>query len=338
MAGIKDVAQSAGVSVATVSRALSGNGKVSAATRAKVQRAAEELGYVVSFNASSLASGRSRNIGVVVPTVGRWYFSTVLEGITNGLIEAGYDLTLYNTGGQDQHRRSVFGDLLLRKRLDAVITLTLKLQPHEVDQLASVGKPVVAIGGLIPAIDTIRVDDFNIASMATEHLIALGHSKIAYLGGSEEFEVDFKLASARQDGYEYALDQANLPVHPEWLLSADFTIQGGYQKVRNVMSAPRRQPTAVVCASDEMAFGAILAARDLGLDVPGDLSVIGIDGHELGELFGLTTIAQDARGQGAAAVRKVLQLLGERDVDPDPTRSFFPTEFVARTSTAAPRT
>lgn len=338
MAGIKDVAQSAGVSVATVSRALSGNGKVSAATRAKVQRAAEDLGYVVSFNASSLASGRSRNIGVVVPTVSRWYFSTVLEGITNGLIEAGYDLTLYNTGGQDQHRRSVFGDLLLRKRLDAVITLTLKLQPHEVQQLASVGKPVVAIGGLIPDIDTIRVDDFNLASMATEHLIALGHSEIAYLGGSEEFEVDFKLASARQDGYEFALDQANLPVRPEWLLSADFTIQGGYQKVRNVMSAPRSQPTAVVCASDEMAFGAILAARDLGLDVPGDLSVIGIDGHELGELFGLTTIAQDARGQGAAAVRKVLQLLGERELDPDPTESFFPTEFVARTSTAPPRT
>ncbi|GHD10686.1 LacI family DNA-binding transcriptional regulator [Zhihengliuella salsuginis] len=337
MAGIKDVALGAGVSVATVSRALSGNGKVSASTRAKVQRAAEELGYVVSFNASSLASGRSRNIGVVVPTVGRWFFSTVLEGITNELIEAGYDLTLYNTGGQDQHRESVFGDLLLRKRLDGVITLTLKLQPHEVQQLASVGKPVVAIGGLIPDIDTIRVDDFNLASMATEHLVGLGHREIAYLGGTEEFEVDFKLASARQDGYEYALDQANLPVRPEWLLTADFTIQGGYRKVRNVMAAPRRQPTAVVCASDEMAFGAILAARDLGLSVPGDLSVVGIDGHDLGELFGLTTIAQDARGQGASAVRKVLQLLGERELDRDPTRGFFPTEFVARTSTAAPR-
>ncbi|WBL19152.1 LacI family DNA-binding transcriptional regulator [Citricoccus sp. NR2] len=337
MAGIKDVAQAAGVSVATVSRALSGNGKVSEATRSKVRRAAEDLGYVVSFNASSLASGRSRNIGVVVPTVGRWFFSTVLEGITNELIEAGYDLTLYNTGGQDQHRESVFSDLLLRKRLDAVITLTLKLQPHEVQQLASVGKPVVAIGGLIPDIATVRVDDFNLAALATEHLISHGHRDIAYLGGTEEFEVDFKLASARQDGYEYALDQGSFPVNDEWLLTADFTIQGGYRKVRNLLASPRKQPTAVVCASDEMAFGAILAARDLGWKVPEDLSVVGIDGHDLGELFGLTTIAQDARGQGAAAVRKVLELLGERELERDPTEGFYPTEFVARSSTAAPR-
>lgn len=336
MASIKDVAERAGVSVATVSRALSGNGKVSGASRDRVRAAAEALGYVVSYNASSLASGRSRNIGLVVPTVGRWFFSTVLQGATSALIDAGYDLTLYNTGGEQRHRDSVFSELLLRKRLDGVITVTLKLEPAEIEQLASVRKPVVAIGGLIPQIDTIRVDDFNIAALATEHLISLGHREVSFLGGSEEFEVDFKLGSARGDGFEFAMDQAELPVRQEWLVTADFSTGGAYQKVRNVLSNPRRRPTAFVCASDEMAFGAILAARDLGLHVPGDVSVVGIDGHELGELFGLTTIAQNPGGQGAAAVGKLLSLLGEQEPGPDPTEGFYPTEFIARSSTAAP--
>ncbi|WP_309081264.1 LacI family DNA-binding transcriptional regulator [Zhihengliuella sp.] len=336
MAGIKDVAQRAGVSAATVSRALSGNGKVSPATRARVQQAAEELGYVVSFNASSLASGRSRNIGVVVPTVSRWFFSTVLEGIAGELISAGYDLTLYDTGGQEQHRVSVFSDLLLRKRLDAVITVTLKLSDNEVRQLASVDKPVVAIGGFIPEIATIRVDDFNTTALLTEHLIELGHTRIAFLGGSEEFDVDFKLTTARQDGFEYALDQANLEVRPEWLLAANFTTEGAYRKIRSLLSMPRERPTAVVCASDEMAFGALLAARDFGIDVPGDFSVVGMDGHDLSELFGLTTFSQDARSQGIWAVRKILELLGERELERDPTDGFYPTEFIARSTTAPP--
>lgn len=336
MASIKDVAERAGVSVATVSRALSGKGKVSEASRDRVRAAAEELGYVVSYNASSLASGRSRNIGLVVPTVGRWFFSTVLEGATGALIEAGYDLTLYNTGGQDRHRASVFSELLLRKRLDAVITVTLKPRPAELAQLLAVDKPVVAIGGLIPRIATIRVDDFNISALATEHLLSLGHRDIAFIGGSEEFEVDFKLGSAREDGFEFAMDQADAPVRREWLATADFTTSGAYQKVRNLLANPRHRPTAFVCASDEMAFGAILAARDLGLDVPANLSVVGIDGHELGELFGLTTIAQDPGRQGAVAVAKVLNLLDERGLPSDPTVGFFPTEFVARSSTAPP--
>lgn len=336
MAGIKDVAERAGVSVATVSRALSGKGKVSAVARAKVLKAAEELDFVPSYNASSLASGRSRNIGIVMPTVGRWFFSSLLEGATSELIDNGYDLTLYNTGGDNQHRASVFNDLLLRQRLDGVITVTLKLTAPEMNRLHAVKKPIVAIGGLLPGIATVRVDDFNIAALATEHLIRLGHRDIAFMGGSDEFQVDFKLVSAREDGFEYALDQADIPVRQEWLVNADFTIQGAYQKVRNLLSNPRHRPTAFVCASDEMAVGAILAARDLGLSVPGEFSVVGIDGHELGELFGLTTIAQQPRRQGAVAVRKLLSLLGEHELPVDPTEGFFPTEFVVRSSTAPP--
>ncbi|RAX46606.1 LacI family transcriptional regulator [Arthrobacter sp. AQ5-05] len=339
MASIKDVALRAGVSVATVSRALSGKGKVSAASREAVARAAKELGYVLSYNASSLASGRSRNIGIVVPTISRWYFANVLQGATQELNERGYDLTLYNTSGEQRHRDAVFQDLLMRQRLDAVITVTLKLTAPELHQLRLVGKPLVALGGLLPEVSTIRVDDFNIASLATEHLVSLGHTKIAFLGGADVFNVDFNLPAARLDGFEYALDQAEIAVNPQWLLDADFTTAGAYQKVRSLLSNPRGRPTALLCASDEMAFGAIMAARDLGLSLPGDFSVIGIDGHELGELYGLTTIAQHPGAQGEAAVARIMELLGE-DGHPDPPSpapdQFFPTEFVLRTSTAPP--
>ncbi|EMQ97754.1 LacI family DNA-binding transcriptional regulator [Paeniglutamicibacter gangotriensis] len=342
MASIKDVALRAGVSVATVSRALSGNGKVSVASRQAVQQAAKELGYVLSYNASSLASGRSRNIGIVMPTVSRWYYANVLQGATQELNERGYDLTLYNTSGEQRHRDAVFQDLLMRQRLDAVITVTLKLTAPELHQLRAVKKPLVALGGLLPEVDTIRVDDFNIASLATEHLISLGHTRLAFLGGADVFNVDFNLPAARLDGFEYALDQADLAVNPQWLLDSDFTMAGAYQKVRSLLSNPRGRPTALLCASDEMAFGAIMAARDLGLSLPGDFSVIGIDGHELGELFGLTTLAQFPAAQGEAAVARIMDLLGEGGADAasgtPPADDFFPTEFVLRTSTAPPAT
>ncbi|MFF5794365.1 LacI family DNA-binding transcriptional regulator [Paeniglutamicibacter sp. NPDC012692] len=339
MSSIKDVAQRAGVSVATVSRALSGNGKVSAASRDAVHQAAKELGYVLSYNASSLASGRSRNIGMVMPTVSRWYYANVLQGATQELNERGYDLTLYNTSGEQRHRDAVFQDLLMRQRLDAVITVTLKLTAPELHQLQAVNKPLVALGGLLPQVQTIRVDDFNISALATEHLISLGHRDIAFLGGSDEFNIDFRLPSARLDGFEYALDQAEIRVNPQWLLNADFTTAGAYQKIRSLLSNPRGRPTALLCASDEMAFGAIMAARDLGLNVPRDFSVVGIDGHELGDLFGLTTIAQHPHAQGEAAVRRIMELLGEEDTAPAGSApEFFPTEFVLRTSTAPPAT
>ena len=128
---------------------------------------------------------------------------------------------------------------------------------------------------------------------------------------------------------------ARLTVRPEWQISADFTIQGAYANARTLLGTSPERPTAVFAASDEMAIGTILAARDFGLRVPHDLSVIGIDGHELGEVFGLTTIDQDARGQGALAVRRLLARLdGAGDAAAPHTE--YPTRFVIRSSTAVP--
>ena len=302
-----------------------------------MQEAADELGFVISYNASSLASGRSRNVGIVMPSVGRWYFSQVLEGAASALIEAGYDLTLYNTNDGPGHRESVLKEMLRRKRLDAVITVALRLTEEELDQLRAVEKPIVAIGGPLPETPTVRVDEFSISALATGHLLSLGHRRIAHIGGGEELERDFRMGSTRQDGYLHAMAEAGIDVQPQWLASSGFSVADGRAAARQLLADPAARVTGIFCAADEIAVGAILAARDLGLRVPEDLSVIGIDDHELAEVFGLTTIRQDPAGQGAAAVEAVLALLQNRPLAPELLGGFHPTRFVVRASTAVPR-
>jgi DNA-binding LacI/PurR family transcriptional regulator len=336
MAGIQSVADRVGVSTATVSRALSGNGHVSAATRARVIAAAEELGYVVSSNASSLATGRTKNIGVVIPFLNRWFFSTVLEGAENALLSHGYDLTLYNLAGGGEQRRSVFEHFLLRKRVDAVIAISLELTAKELTGLLNINKPIVGVGGPLRGVRTLSIDDVEVARLATEHLLSLGHRKIAYIGGDNETEADFHLHTKRRVGYEAALEATGISADPELFRPADFTIQGGHAAAKQLFGNPRTRPTAVFAASDEMAIGAILAARDMGLNVPGDVSVIGIDGHDLSDFFGLTTIDQFPGQQGRLAVEILMDQLHPKRRSTGSLNTALPHELIVRSSTARP--
>ncbi|WP_022884641.1 LacI family DNA-binding transcriptional regulator [Glaciibacter superstes] len=336
MVGIDEVARLAGVSTATVSRALSGNGHVSPTTRVKVEAAAGELGYVVSSSASSLASGRMKNVGVVVPFLGRWYFSSVVEGAQQSLLRQGYDLTLYNLTGGGEERRSVFEHFLLRQRVDAVIAISLELTESEVARLHALGKPLVGVGGPIEGVRTLTIDDVAVARLATEHLLALGHSRIAHIGGNNAFDVDFHLPTNRRVGYEAALEAAGITVSPENFQPADFTIRGGYQAAKQLLGRPHDRPTAIFAASDEMAIGSILAARDLGLSVPRDVSVIGIDDHDLADFFGLSTVAQFPRGLGEKAVEILMDQLHPGKRDQEGLNTPMPFELIVRSSTARP--
>jgi LacI family repressor for deo operon, udp, cdd, tsx, nupC, and nupG len=334
--GINEVALLAGVSTATVSRALSGNGHVSASTKSRVKAAAFELGYVVSSNASSLATGRTKNIGVVIPFLNRWFFSSVVEGAEQSLLSHGYDLTLYNLSGSGDERRSVFEHFLLRKRVDAVIAVSLELSANEVASLLDMNKPIVGVGGPLPGVQTLSIDDVRVARLATEHLLSLGHRAIAHIGGNDDVELDFHLPTNRRVGYEAALGASGIPVDPELFAEADFTLQGGYRAAKQLLGNPRKRPTAVFAASDEMAIGTILAARDLGLNVPDDVSVIGVDDHELAEFFGLSTVAQYPAEQGRRAVEILMDQLHPARRTPAEN---FPLRFelIVRSSTSAPR-
>ncbi|WP_295787919.1 LacI family DNA-binding transcriptional regulator [uncultured Microbacterium sp.] len=332
MAGIDDVARAAGVSTATVSRALSGRGPVSTATRDRVLAAADRLGYVVSAAASSLATGRTRAVGVVVPFLDRWFFSTVLAGISDELVRRGFDITLYSVSSDPGERRRVFDDHLRRRRIDGVITIALELDAEESTSLRGLGVPIVAIAGPNPLLTTLTVDDLAVGRLATEHLLRLGHRRIAHIGADATTGAASTVPGLRRRGFVDSL--AEVGVAEARVEPADFTIEGGSLAATRLLRE-REAPTALFAASDEMAIGAILAARELGLHVPEDVSVIGVDGHELGRWFGLTTVDQFARGQGERAAAAVLSELD--GAQPAHGRGTLPFELVDRGSTAPPR-
>jgi len=336
MSALSDVARIAQVSKATASRALSGNGYVSTETRDRVIAAAATIGYVVSSNAASLVTGRTRNVGVVIPHINRWYFGDVLEGIESALIAAGYDLTLYRLSADATERRRVFEYFLVRKRVDAVIAVGIELTPHEVGLLGSLAKPIVGIGGPIDGISTLSIDDVAAAALVTEHLISLGHTNIMHFGGDQGREMDFRVHSQRLAGFRKAMDAAGLPSGDDTFRATELSMPGGYELALAVLADPRTRPSAVVAGSDEVAMGTIVAARQLGIHVPAQLSVVGIDGHEFAAMFGLTTLAQDPRAQGTSAVELVMAELDERTEPAERSWKPYPVRLEVRSSTTAP--
>ena len=335
MSAIADVARLAGVSKSTASRALSGRGYVSDATRERVGQAAADIGFVVSSNAASLVTGQTRNVGVVIPYLNRWFFAEVLEGIEAALIEAGYDLTLYRLSTDPQRRRRVFDYFLVRKRVDAVIAVGISLSRHEVELLQSLGKPIVGIGGSVAGICTLSIDDVAAARFMTEHLVSLGHTRIMHLGGDKDEQANFHVQDQRLTGVRLALKAAGLSRADDFR-QVPYSIEGGYRGALAVLADPGSRPTAIVAGCDEVAIGTIIAARQLGIQVPAQLSVVGIDGHSLAAMFGLTTLEQFPSRQGARAVGVVLSRLAAGSADFADDRITMPVSLAVRSSTTAP--
>ena len=336
MATLSDVAKLAGVSKSTASRALSGQGSVSGDTKKRVTEAARELGFVASSAAESLATGRSRNIALVTPFVNRWFYSEVIDGVEAALIGAGYDLTLYRLTDDPAQRKQLFDYFLVRKGVDAVIALTLFITDDEVRRLDALGKPIVGIGGRIPGVSTYFIDDREVARRQTEHLISLGHTQLMHFGGDQEQQLDFEVHSSRLQGFRDALQRAGLGVVDDFA-AAEVSVGGGYAAAMEVLSDPARRPTGVVAVSDEVAVGVMAAAYKLGLSVPDDLSVIGLDGHPMGEQFGLTTMVQHVGRQGAMAVSQALALLGGMEPEDESDLAMaLPVDLKVRSSTGPP--
>lgn len=333
MVGIDDVARRAEVSTATVSRTLSGRGPVSPTTRERVLRAASDLGYVVSSAASSLASGRTRNIGVLVPMLDRWFFSRVLTGIAATLQRDDYDVALYALTAEADERSRVFATSLRRQRVDGVIVVSMALAHDEIAQLGDLGLPVIAMGGQLAGLRSLTVDEIEVARTATEHLLGLGHRDIAHIGLRPQFEGDFHIPSQRRRGFEAALADAGLAPRGDRFAAADFTMAGGHEAATRLLRDPDERPTAIFAASDEMGIGAMLAARELGLRVPEDVSIVGVDGHDLGAFFGLTTVDQFPGRQGERVAAAMIAALRGAASEPPVDLDFA---LVERSSTAPP--
>lgn len=336
MTGIVDVAVRAGVSVATVSRALRGLPGVSSATRAAVQAVAAELGYVASPSAAGLPTGRTGAIGVVSPVASGWYFTAVAEGAQAAFSAAGYDVLRYGLTDVENERRRVVDTQLLRKRVDALMVLSLPLTPAEVQALVAMQRPVIAIGPVMPGIPTVRIDDVEVGRQAAQHLVDLGHRRIGFAGGDPDDQLGFPVAPDRQQGVDKVLRSAGIQPDPRLVVPAAFIADAGAEAYAEFRRRGRL-PSAVVAVSDEVAMGIMYAARADGVRVPEDLSVIGVDDHDLAWLFGLTTVAQPVREEGRIAAASLLaRLNGNGGAEADVLT--VPTRLVVRSSTAPPAT
>lgn len=330
---IKDVADAAGVSTATVSRALRGLPNVDATTRERIQRIATELDYVISPSASRLASGRTGSIAVITPHIARWYFSTVLSGVESVLQNAGMDLLLMSVSTPDgQHRLPPAPRL--RRRVDGVLVIALPPQDPQLADILALGMPTSLIGLTMPSVPSVAIDDVLAGTIATQHLINLGHTRIGVINGAP-IVPPYTAENDRYRGYEQAMSGAGLPIDPMLESYGYFTIAGGEQAMTALLTQ-KDPPSAVFAMSDEMAFGAMKALRAHGLTPGRDVSLVGVDGHDMAEFLDLTTVVQPVQDLGRIAAEALVLQLRSTSTPSDSIR--LPTQLIVRGSTAPART
>ncbi len=324
---IRDVAQAAGVSTATVSRALRGLPHVDPETRERVRRVAAELDYVVSPSASRLASGRTGTIAVITPFIDRWFFSTVLSGISDVLQASDVDLLVYEVGdpatspGLPAERR-------LRGRVDGVIVVTLPTDAPRIADMLEIGLPTSFIGVRWPDVPSVCIDDTAAGRMATQHLINLGHERIGIISGRPHASTS---QASRAQGYASAMAGAGLEPDASLEAFGYFTVAGGEAAMTSLLSQSR-PPTAVFAMSDDMAFGAIRALQRHGIRPGSDIAIASIDGHELAELLDLTTVGQPVAEMGRMAAEALLGRMLGREIEATDEIT-VPTTLVVRGST-----
>jgi len=336
-AGIVEVAALSGFSPATVSRALRGLPGVSATTRLAVEEAASQLGYFPSPSAAALTTGRTNAVGVIAPWVSRWFFSAVVEGAQEVLAQQGYDLLLYPVGAAGGRRSGGLDTRSLTKRVDGLLALNVPLADKSVGSLRELRVPVVTVGTAIEGMSGVLVDNVEVGRQATQHLLDLGHRRIAFFGDDLDEMHGFTAATDRHRGYDLTLRAAGIEPDPALVQRTGFSMDGGEAAVHRVFGRgwkARDLPTAVFAVSDEVAMGVLYAARQQGLKVPKDLSIVGVDGHDFAYLFDLTTISQPVRDQGRIAARLLLEQVNSSE--PRPTSVVSVGSGLIRRGTTGP--
>ncbi len=308
MSTISDVARAAGVSVATVSRALRGVSTVSSQTRERVLKAADELHYVASPMAASLASGRTRVIGLVTPFLTRWFFATAVSAVEKALREFDFHVLLIDLEADSMLERRALTNKMLSKRVDGLITINVPIRPEELTLLERLGLPVVAIGNPVPGHPLVHIDDALAVRTGLDHLVNLGHTRIGYAGAVPARAEHRLVPRQRLTGFRDGMTEHGLAIQESWVMSCDWSAQGAARRASELF-ATDNVPTAIMCGSDEMAIGVMSEAISAGLRVPEDLSVVGVDDYYLSDVVRLTTVRQDVIAQGEAAATTLLHTL-----------------------------
>lgn len=333
---LQDVAERAGVSSATASRSLRGLAKVSPETRQRVIDAARELSYTTALQAApEFTPGPRKTVAVIVPFITRWFFTTVTAGAIDHLRENGYDVLLYHLGSADV-RDDFFARMPLAGRVDGILVLSAPLNEEHTLALRALDIPFVTVGTIVPGVPAVGIDAVDAARQAVNHLIHLRHRRIGLImGEADDPRFEFASSTERRRGCEEALKAAGLTLPEQLVATGPHGLEGGAEAMTALLSRPVL-PTAVFAEYDELAIGALWALRRAGLSVPGDISVISVDDHEMAAMFDLTTITQDVRGQGEIAAQLLLQELDCEDSKPSPAPVLLPTRLVLRGTTAPP--
>lgn len=328
---IYDIAARAGVTTATVSRVINGKPGISSATRDRVIGVMREARYFPSPAASGLRRKSTREIGILSPFFIGDFFLKIFESLHRQLKD--YDLILYNAQ-TPAHRREVIDRIVAEEKLCALLVASTPVLLEEEMLVAGMGIPVVMVEARHPSYSSVDYDHQIGAFKAVSHLVELGHRDIAIIGGKPETRLYSPIGKDRLKGYRMALSMAGVPVRENWVMSGEWTSEDARTSALRLLREPK-PPTAVFATSDMQAAGVLIAARELGVRVPQDLSVVGYDNMPIAEFLSLTTMWQhhDQLARNAATLLLEELRTGKRAGE----RVVLQPELVARASTAAPR-
>jgi LacI family transcriptional regulator len=327
---IEDVAEVAGVSTATVSRALSQPERVRKTTLELVQKAVAKLGYVPDAAGRALASGRTRTVGCVIPTLDHAIFASSVHAMQTTFAKVGYQLLVAS------HQYDAIVELelvraLMQRGVDALVLVGAEHHRQLWKTIEGWRKPSILTWVCDPRLPSVGFDNHAIAVLAAQHFLELGHRRIGMISGATE---NNDRAKARIEGLRAALSAAGLTLPEDCLTLQPLKMSGGRIGLIELLNAKQR-PTAILCGNDLLAAGALLEAQRQGLVIPRDLSICGIDNHELSEQMnpGLTTISLPTQELGHIAAAQVLAALAGAPIAHQSLLSF---ELLVRGSTSKP--
>ena len=329
MATIREVAETAGVSYATVSHVLNKTRFVSRETRERVEAAMVALNYRPNALARSLRQGKTNTMGLVLPDSANPFFAEISRCIEDESFKKGYSVFLCNTE-MDTQRELFYVDVLSKKQVDGIIFVAAGDQADSLDFLVRQNMPVVMIDRHLPnvEVDAVLTDHQLGGVLATRHLIKLGHKRIACIAGPSSITP----SAERITGYRMALEEAGVSFDENLLIRGDYHAQSGMEITHSLLKMNPR-PTAIFALNDLMALGALRAAAEAGYSVPRDLAIVGYDDLELAQFTNppLTTVAQPKKEIGARAVNLLVDRISGKS--PSPSRLVLPPELIVRRST-----
>jgi LacI family transcriptional regulator len=342
MATIHDVAQKAGVSTTTVSHVINGTRYVSDQLKEQVQTAMTELNYQPNGLARSLRVGRSKTIGLILPDNSNSFFAEISRYVEDFGYQNGYSVILCNTD-EDPDKEASYINVLVNKQVEGIIFISSSDSSYNLSSLIDLHIPFVIVDRELPGInvDTVLNDNWLGGTLAANYLLNLGHRQIACISGASTV----LSSKQRVDGFKQVLSEAGVEIHSEYFMAGDFHFPSGLACMDRILELASRasaseRPTAVFVCNDMMALGAIHSAREHGLHIPDDISIIGFDNINISELVypKLTTIAQPTQELAETAVRLLLHKLKKESTEElMPNRIYLKPHLVERESCTAPK-